>query len=77
MANTQPLISESRPLPIKLQVLFILVALIMVVVLAGLPEPDRTAGDGSELLRHGWAKRRALQAEAAARTEPQPDDAGR
>ncbi len=69
--------TEPRPLSTGLQVLFILVALVLVLVLAGVPEPDRVAGDGSDKLRHGWARQRAEAAESAAPDAPAPADAPR
>ena len=44
----------------------IVVALIGLLLLAGIPESRRVAGNGSDKLRHGWARERA------AAEEPQP-----
>ncbi|HEX5011569.1 MAG TPA: hypothetical protein VFY71_14330 [Planctomycetota bacterium] len=47
----------------------IVLALVIMLVVAGLPGRDRTAGDGSDKLRHGWAQK---QTEAAAQQAAQP-----
>jgi hypothetical protein len=46
----------------------IIVALIGLLLLAGIPESRRIAGNGSEKLRHGWAQQRA-----AAEPQSAPD----
>ena len=47
----------------------IVVALVGLLLLAGIPETGRVAGNGSEKLRRGWARERA----AAAELQPAPD----
>jgi len=50
----------------------IVLALIGLLLLAGIPESRRIAGNGSEKLRHGWAQQRAA-AEPAHPAQPAPD----
>jgi hypothetical protein len=47
----------------------VIAALIGLLLLAGIPESRRSAGNGSDKLRHGWAEKRA----AAAQTQQAPD----
>ena len=52
--------------PLVLMVL----ALFGLLLFAGVPEDDHVAGDGSDALRHGWA--RELQRAADAQAAPAP-----
>lgn len=60
--------SETAPrsYPAGWALVAIVIALIGLLLLAGIPESQRIAGNGSEKLRHGWARERA------AAGEPQP-----
>ena len=42
--------------------ILVLIALLLVLALAGIPGSERSAGDGSGALRHGWAAQRAREA---------------
>ncbi len=42
--------------------ILVLIALLLVLVMAGIPGAERAAGDGSAALRHGWAEQRAFEA---------------
>ena len=61
--------AQSNPIVSVWTLSLIVLALLIMLVLAGLPGQDRTAGDGSDKLRHGWARK---QAEAAAQQAAQP-----
>jgi len=58
--------AKPRPIATGWALALIVLAMVLVVLVAGVPGEDRTAGDGSDKLRHGWAQKRA---EAAARAE--------
>ena len=57
--------SESTPRsnPAGWPLVAIVIALIGLLLLAGIPQSQRIAGNGSEKLRHGWAQQRAAAAE--------------
>ena len=52
----------------------IVLALLMLLLMAGVPGEEHRAGDGSDKLRHGWAQRQA-EAAAAQPAPPAPSDA--
>jgi hypothetical protein len=62
--------SAPRSFPGGWAVVAVVVALIGLLLLAGVPGRERVAGNGSEALRHGWASRRAA---AAQQPQPAPD----
>ena len=52
----------------------IVLALLGLLLMAGVPGEEHRAGDGSEKLRHGWAQKQAETA-AAQPAPPAPSDA--
>jgi len=52
----------------------IALALLMLLLMAGVPGEEHRAGDGSDKLRHGWAQKQA-EAAAAQPAPPAPSDA--
>jgi hypothetical protein len=63
-----------RPVVSAWLLALIVAALLMLLFMAGVPGEEHRAGDGSEKLRHGWARKQAEAAERAA-AQPAPGDA--
>jgi hypothetical protein len=59
--------TKPRPSTSAWIIALIVLAMVLMLLVAGLPgTAERTAGDGSDKLRHGWARQRAEEAERAA-----------
>jgi hypothetical protein len=56
-------VEDPAPVSVSLQVMLVLLALGIVILIAGVPGLDPVAGNGSEGLRKGWAESRLAAAD--------------
>jgi hypothetical protein len=66
--------AKPKPIVSVWTLALIALAMLMLLLVAGVPGEEHRAGDGSEKLRHGWARKRA-EAAAEQPAPPAPSDA--